>query len=57
MIHFGIDLGGVKIEIIAIDIVGRELPRRWIPMPPGGYVVTIRVIAALGGTARLWERA
>ena len=28
MIRFGIDLGGTKIEIIALDAVGRELLRQ-----------------------------
>jgi predicted NBD/HSP70 family sugar kinase len=47
MIRIGIDLGGTKIEIIALDISGRELSRRRIPTPRGDYAGTVRAIAAL----------
>ena len=47
MIRFGIDLGGTKIEIIALDAAGRELLRRRIPTPQGDYAGTLRAIAAL----------
>ena len=47
MIRFGIDLGGTKIEIIALDAAGRELLRRRIPTPQGDYAGTLRTIAAL----------
>ncbi|GHU25536.1 N-acetylglucosamine kinase [Betaproteobacteria bacterium] len=47
MIRFGIDLGGTKIEIIALDASGRELLRRRIPTPQGDYAGTLRAIAAL----------
>jgi predicted NBD/HSP70 family sugar kinase len=47
MIRLGIDLGGTKIEIIALDTVGRELLRRRIATPQGDYAGTLRAIAAL----------
>lgn len=42
--RFGIDLGGTKIEIIAIDESGQESHRRRVPTPHTGYDDTIRVI-------------
>ncbi|MDR2112080.1 MAG: ROK family protein, partial [Candidatus Accumulibacter sp.] len=45
--RFGIDLGGTKIEIIALDTAGRELLRQRIPTPRGDYAATIRAVAAL----------
>jgi predicted NBD/HSP70 family sugar kinase len=47
MIRFGIDLGGTKIEIIALDASGRELLRRRIPTPQGDYAGTLQAIAVL----------
>ena len=44
--QIGIDLGGTKIEGIAID-GGRELLRRRVATPRGDYDATIRAIAAL----------
>ncbi len=43
----GIDLGGTKIEIIALDDAGRELLRRRVPTPNENYAATLRAIAAL----------
>lgn len=43
----GIDLGGTKIEIIALDDEGGELLRRRVPTPQGDYSGTLRAIAAL----------
>ena len=37
MIRLGIDLGGTKTEIIALDGAGRELSRRRRPTPQGDY--------------------
>jgi fructokinase len=45
--RLGIDLGGTKIEIIALDDSGKELLRRRIPTPSGNYTATLQVIAAL----------
>ena len=43
----GIDLGGSKIEIIALDDEGSELLRRRVPTPQGDYSGTLRAIADL----------
>ncbi len=45
--RIGIDLGGTKIEAIAIDAAGRERFRKRIPSPRGDYAGTIEAIAAL----------
>jgi len=44
---FGIDLGGTKIEIIALDDAGTELLRHRVPTPQGDYFETLQAIAAL----------
>lgn len=43
----GIDLGGTKIEIIALDGDGRELVRRRRPTPRDDYGATLQAIAAM----------
>jgi fructokinase len=43
----GIDLGGTKIEIIALDDAGVELLRRRVPTPQGDYSSTLLAIANL----------
>jgi fructokinase len=43
----GIDLGGTKIEIIALDDRGSELLRWRVPTPQGDYSGTLRAIADL----------
>jgi fructokinase len=43
----GIDLGGTKIEIIALDDNGSELLRRRVPTPGGNYPAILQTIAAL----------
>ena len=45
--RIGVDLGGTKIEIAALDAAGHELLRRRVPTPQGDYAGTIRAIAAL----------
>jgi fructokinase len=45
--RLGIDLGGTKIEIIALDDTGRELLRRRVPTPQGNYYETLQTIAQL----------
>ncbi len=47
MIRLGIDLGGTKIEIIALDDAGRELLRRRVPTPRGDYEGTLRAVTGL----------
>ena len=46
-IRLGIDLGGTKIEIVALDPQGRERLRRRAPAPQGDYDATIAAMAAL----------
>jgi fructokinase len=45
--RLGIDLGGTKIEIVALDDAGRELLRRRMPTPQGNYYETLQAIAQL----------
>ena len=45
--RIGIDLGGTKIEAIALDEHGGTLVRHRIPTPAGDYAATIRAIADL----------
>ncbi len=47
MLRLGIDLGGTKIEIIALDDRRRELLRQRIATPQGDYPATLAAIAAL----------
>lgn len=45
--RLGIDLGGTKIELIALDPDHRELLRRRVPTPQGDYTGTLAAIAGL----------
>ena len=45
--RIGIDLGGTKIEIIALDESGQELARRRVATPQGDYSATLHAIAEL----------
>ena len=45
--RIGIDLGGTKIEIIALDDRGETLLRRRVPTPSGDYNGTLEAIADL----------
>ena len=47
----GIDLGGTKIEIIALDNDGSELLRRRVATPQGDYAATLQSIVGLVHTA------
>ena len=47
MIRIGIDLGGTKIEGIALDKDGRELLRLRVATPVGDYQATLASVAAL----------
>jgi fructokinase len=59
--RIGIDLGGTKTEILAVDEAGLERLRRRAPTPQGDYEATLRLIAdmvdaaerELGGTGRV----
>lgn len=46
-IRIGVDLGGTKIEILAIDSEGRALLRRRIPTPKNDYDATLQAITTL----------
>ncbi len=46
-LRIGIDLGGTKIEGIALDTGGRELLRRRIATPRGDYPATVAAVAGL----------
>jgi fructokinase len=50
-IQIGIDLGGTKIEFVALESDGRELYRHRVSTPRGDYDGTIRAIQA--GVARI----
>ena len=47
MIRFGIDLGGTKIEILALDESGQECHRRRVVTPHGDYAETVNAIVQL----------
>ncbi len=49
--RLGIDLGGTKIEIIALDGDGAELLRRRVATPQGDYRATLQAVAGLVATA------
>ena len=46
-VRFGIDLGGTKVEIIALDPDGQELLRRRMATPRDDYARTVACIADL----------
>jgi fructokinase len=54
--RIGIDLGGTKIEAIALAAAGRTLDRRRIPTPRNDYAATLRAIGELVGALET-ERA
>src|SRR5437667_8726360 len=54
-IRIGVDIGGTKIEALALDPAGREIFRRRIPTPRGDYPATLAAVSGLvtatgGGT-------
>jgi fructokinase len=49
--RIGIDLGGTKIEVVALDADGRERFRQRIASPKGNYLATIGAIQSLVGMA------
>ena len=42
--RIGVDLGGTKIEAIALDTTGRERLRRRVPTPREDYAGTLRAV-------------
>ena len=51
MNRIGVDLGGTKIEILALDGAGRELFRKRVPTPRNDYRATVAAVAGLVGDA------
>jgi len=45
--RFGIDLGGTKTEIVALDDAGQEILRRRVPTPRDDYQGTLDMVAML----------
>jgi len=45
--RIGVDLGGTKVEAIALDLDGREVFRKRIPAPQGSYQATIDALVGL----------
>lgn len=45
--RLGVDLGGTKIEIVALADDGRELLRRRVATPQGDYLATVMAVAGL----------
>ena len=45
--RIGIDLGGTKIELLALDAAGNEIFRKRVPTPQGDYAVTLEAVAGL----------
>jgi fructokinase len=46
-LRIGIDLGGTKIEALALDATGREVFRKRTPTPRGDYAATIAAVSSL----------
>jgi predicted NBD/HSP70 family sugar kinase len=50
-LRIGIDLGGTKIEAVALDRAGREVFRKRVPTPRGDYAGTLETVKRLAGEA------
>ena len=46
-IRLGLDLGGTKLEIVALDAQGREAFRKRVPTPQEGYEAKLNAVAGL----------
>src|SRR5256886_6255406 len=46
-LRIGIDIGGTKIEALALDAAGREVFRKRIPTPRGDYDATVAAVVSL----------
>src|SRR5947207_1878701 len=55
--RLGIDLGGTKIEILALDRQGAERFRQRVPTPQGDYAAILRTISTLVDAAEQTLRA
>src|SRR4051812_871449 len=47
MVRIGVDLGGTKIEAIALDDEGKEALRKRIATPQGDYAATVQAVTTL----------
>ena len=45
--RIGVDIGGTKIEALALDAAGREVFRKRIPTPRGDYEATVAAVVSL----------
>src|SRR5437899_5440268 len=43
-LRIGVDLGGTKIEFVALEADGRELQRFRVPTPRGDYDATVKAV-------------
>ena len=48
-LRIGVDLGGSKIELLALDSQGHERYRKRVPTPRGDYGATVKTVTALVG--------
>jgi fructokinase len=46
-LRIGVDIGGTKIEAIALDRAGREVFRKRVPSPRGDYAATVSAVCSL----------
>ena len=46
-LRVGVDLGGTKIELLALDDAGNKVFRKRVPTPQGDYEATVRTVVAL----------
>jgi fructokinase len=56
-LRIGIDLGGTKIELLALDGAGKEVFRKRVPTPQGDYEATVGAIASLVGETERTAKA
>jgi fructokinase len=47
MLRLGIDLGGTKTEVVALDERGSQVLRRRVPTPAGDYAATVQAVVSL----------
>ena len=45
--RIGVDIGGTKIEALALDRAGREVFRKRVPSPRGDYAATVSAVCSL----------
>ncbi len=50
-LRIGVDLGGTKVEVIALEAGGQEIWRRRVATPQGDYAATLRAVAGLVSSA------